>query len=147
MAREEPKPRDCRCGAAPGARHQTGCDKECCAICGGQLITCDCVYELSGIDQTNLEYEHPLIYVQGATKKMWKKYDEEVARLGGPLPWDGEFPGSKAAREFGLWCRMIPGRGWTPCEEDHPDAKENLNRLSLVAEWDRDGRRWVRRAN
>lgn len=147
MAREAPNPRDCRCGAVPGGLHVEGCDKERCAICGGQLIGCDCVYVLSGIDVNSMEREHPEIFCGGPTEEMYVSYDAEVARLGGRLPWDGEYPGSKAAREFGLWCRMIPGRGLTPCGEDHPDAREDLNRLSLVAEWDRDGRRWVRRAN
>ena len=145
MSRSARSHRNCRCGAVPGGRHQAGCDKEMCAICGGQLILCNCVYELSLGDWATMQEPYPQIWEDGPTEKMWKTYDGAVARLGGPLPWDGEFPGSKAAREFGLWCRMIPGQGWTECQEEHPEATEDLNRLHLVARWDRDTRRWVRR--
>jgi len=38
------------CDALEGALHELGCDMERCPWCGGQLITCGCVYELLDID-------------------------------------------------------------------------------------------------
>ena len=40
-------PRCHDCGAMPGELHKTGCDTERCAMCGGQFIACDCVYEVN----------------------------------------------------------------------------------------------------
>ena len=55
------------------------------------------------------------------------------------IPWDGEWPGKKECREFDFWC-LWPG---VPCDRSHPDASEDLNRLSMECEWDVDARRWV----
>lgn len=82
--------RDCGdCGAKPGERHDPGCDVAQCALCGGQLIGCDCVYEVNGIGRSNMEATHPEIYRNGASPEMWKRYDAEVAKIGGPLVWSG----------------------------------------------------------
>ena len=61
------------------------------------------------------------------------------------IPWDGEWPGAKACREFDLWCRWGPP--WIPCDRTHPAATEDLNRLNEVAEWDAAARRWIRKPN
>ncbi len=34
------------CGAKEGQLHQLGCDMEKCPFCGGQLISCDCLYKM-----------------------------------------------------------------------------------------------------
>lgn len=34
---------DCNC--PPGGFHHTGCDMERCPVCGGQLISCGCLWE------------------------------------------------------------------------------------------------------
>lgn len=142
-ARIAPPPRDCRCCVKPGERHQSGCDVERCALCGGQLISCDCVYELNGY--VDLEVEAPEVWKSGPSDSHWAVYDQAVAELGGPLLWEGEYPGSAQAREFGLFCRMIEGQGWTKCEPTHPEARTDLNRLVSSYRWDRQARRWVER--
>lgn len=38
------------CGAVEGAIHNFGCDMEACPYCGGQLITCSCMYEHLGYE-------------------------------------------------------------------------------------------------
>lgn len=61
------------------------------------------------------------------------------------IPWDGEWPGVKECRELDLWCRWGPP--WIPCDRNHPDATEDLNRLHEVAVWSADERRWIRKPN
>ena len=145
--RELRVPRNCSCGAVPGALHESGCDMERCVLCGMQAICCDCIYELCGMYLAKLETEHPSVYGEGPTDTMWEVYEAEVSRHGGRLAWEGEYPGCAACREFGLWWRMVPGKGWVECERDHPDATEDLNRLHRVARWDKALRAWVRRAS
>lgn len=57
---------DCHC--AEGQFHDPGCDMERCPFCGGQLITCDCAYELMGIDNSfgTWAYKHGLTNEQSA---------------------------------------------------------------------------------
>jgi hypothetical protein len=38
------------CHALEGQYHELGCDLERCPFCGGQLISCDCCYEILNID-------------------------------------------------------------------------------------------------
>jgi hypothetical protein len=60
------------CGAKEGELHQTGCDMERCPFCGGQLISCDCVYKLLNIDNSKgtWAYEHGLTNEQS---QQWDK--------------------------------------------------------------------------
>jgi hypothetical protein len=157
-----PPVRNCGdCGAKPGELHRPGCDVERCCLCGGQAISCDCVYTVNGIDRSRLEFEYEQIYVQGPTQEMADRLEEEERKYGGRLPWTGEFPGTKACREFGLYSYWgdretgestddspleRPGK-WVVCDKDHPKASPDLNRLPQVAKWDRHQRRWVDQRN
>ena len=52
----------CKCGALEGEVHKGGpgaCEFELCPFCGGQLETCDCIYDKNGIKpETKLTVEH-----------------------------------------------------------------------------------------
>lgn len=63
------------------------------------------------------------------------------------LPWTGEWPGVMECREFGWYSKMVPGRGWIPCDKDDPEAHENLNRLHMGAVWSKEKGRFVLPAN
>jgi len=62
------------------------------------------------------------------------------------MPWTGEWPGVTEAREFGWYAKLVPGRGWMPCEPNETGAQENLNRLRDEAVWDREQKRWIKRS-
>jgi hypothetical protein len=105
------------CGAKPGEFHEHGCDVERCALCGGQAICDNCVYELNGMPMATLEEEHPEIYGGGPTAEMYEVYDAIVEKAGGRLPWTGLWPGSMmleqsvayGSRRKGLGISRRPG--------------------------------------
>lgn len=103
-----------QCGAELDAPHIHGCSLELCAYCGGQAIACQCAYELSGLDPEELD-EPP--------EEAWRRYDEIVESLGGPIPWTGEYPGSTAAEALGV----------------------DLNTLHFCIHWNRETRQWEHR--
>jgi hypothetical protein len=131
------------CGAKPDELHKSGCDVERCALCGGQLISCPCVYEVNGMNTNTLKQDHPTIYNEGATGDMWVKYETEVAKVGGSLPWEGEWPGTAQCIEFGWYSKFVAGQGWQKCTAEDPEASPDFNRLA-VAQWSREKRRFVR---
>jgi hypothetical protein len=59
------------------------------------------------------------------------------------MPWTGVWPGVAECREFGWYSQLVPGTGWVPCRGDEPGAVEDLNRLQVMARWDRDRKRFV----
>ncbi len=112
-------PRDCGdCGAKPNTLHMPGCDVERCRLCGGQAISCACNYP---------EDEH------GELRDMTDEEDAEldlrIEAAGGRLPWTGEWPGAAECREFGIWSKFVPGRGWVQCSRNDPEATEDLSGL------------------
>lgn len=145
------------CGAAPGEMHMSGCDVEQCPLCGGQAISCECVYVVNGISSFDeLEERHPDVFHNGPTEAMTQVFDAEIQKYGGRLPWTGEWPGRAECREFDLWCywgdretqepRAFEEQGrWIGCGKDHPNAKADLNALPFTARWDKVQRKWIRR--
>jgi hypothetical protein len=61
------------------------------------------------------------------------------------MPWTGLWPGVAECQEYGLYAKLIEGKGWVPCSKDDPDAMEDLNALRVVAEWDRQQKRFVKK--
>jgi hypothetical protein len=136
------------CGAEPGKLHKPGCDVERCPKCGGQIIACNCIYEVCGMDPDTLEDEHPDIYENGPTDEMYDKWDAEWGAR--RLPWTGVWPGVVECREYGFWCLWGPDmnpprQGWVSVPAGTPGATEDLNRLAIHTRWDAKARRYVLR--
>jgi hypothetical protein len=93
---------------------------------------------------STMEKDFPDIYHKGPTEKMTDRYDEEVEKYGGRLPWTGIWPGVLECQEFGWYAKMILGqRGWHACSIDDPDGTEDLNRLYTEAIWSREQGRYI----
>jgi hypothetical protein len=135
------------CGVEPGTLHKPGCDVERCPKCGGQAISCSCIYEVCGMDIDTLETEHPDIYENGPTEEMYEKWDAEWGARS--IPWTGVWLGVPECREYGFWCVFGPDmnpprRGWISVPAGTPGATEDLNRLARETVWDPDTQRYVR---
>lgn len=61
------------------------------------------------------------------------------------IKWDGEWPGKAECREYGFWCKFIPGFGWYETTSTDKDATEDLNRLYQDCRWDKAAKRWVKK--
>lgn len=105
MTNEQAETRNCGCGATPGDLHRPGCDVERCPRCKHQLIGCDCIYEVNGMDPDTLDVSHPEIYEGGPTDKMVKKWNAEWDSK--RLPWTGYWPGDLECRALGYYCRDL----------------------------------------
>ena len=75
------------CGASPGEYHAHGCDMEVCPRCEGQLIGCNCIYEINNINPDTLEDEHPDIYKNGPTQEMYYNWDRKYGNK--RIKWNG----------------------------------------------------------
>lgn len=71
------------CGVGVGELHSPGCDDERCPFCLGQLISCDCHWEMLGIDPD----EEPF-YSKGLNNEQAKKWNE-MLQVKGLIPYDG----------------------------------------------------------
>lgn len=62
--------------------------------------------------------------------------------------WTGQWPGDACAIRHGLFCRWNKeeGGGWIPCDENHPEAMADLNRLLGECVWNQQTRQWDRKA-
>lgn len=129
------------CGVEPGARHKGGCDVERCARCGRQALSCNCVYEVNGIDPRTMEETHPEIYSDGATDEMLKKFDDEWGARA--IIWNGVWPGVSECQEYGWYAKFTPGKGWQQCEKTDEGATEDLNRLYSTCVWNVETQKWV----
>ena len=67
---------DCDC--LEGELHEFGCDNETCPFCGGQLLSCDCCYELLGIDCSKGTYA----YENGLTEEQWNQWIDILLEKG-----------------------------------------------------------------
>lgn len=130
------------CGAKPGKNHKDGCDVERCARCGGQTISCGCIYEANDMPLATLERDYPDVYHNGPTNEMFERWEREWG--GRRLPWSGEWPGKSECRELGFWCKWSK-TGWVRCSADDPESLEDLNRLVVEARWDQQLGRYVKR--
>lgn len=120
----------CRdCAVEPGKMHGWGCPVERCALCGGQSVGCDCVYDLSGNDGD----DNPTI-------EMWTVYDAAVEAAGGRLPWSGYYPGYEECIDRGLW---TDAKG-KPCGPDDNGAWPDVGRLCNESTWSIAQRKWVK---
>lgn len=116
MGVKKEEPRDCPdCAVKPGENHQPGCDVERCAFCGGQMISCNCLGKPEEIK------------------------DEDL------LPWTGFWPGEVECEKYGLYSKMVPGKGWVKCAKDDPEASHDLNTLYSKYRWDRKQKTFVPR--
>lgn len=129
------------CGVRPGELHVPGCDVERCPRCGLQAISCGCIYEVCGITRADLAELDPEVYMRGPSEDMHARWDAEWGRR--RHPWTGEWPGVKECREYGLFARSAPGRGYVPCRRDDPGASEDLNTLAMAGRWDVERARFV----
>lgn len=131
------------CGVKPGSFHSPGCDNERCRMCGGQSISCDCIYKVTGIDTAMMDETHPEVYSNGPTDSMCEVFEAAIERLGGRLPWTGESPYDAPCKAAGWYAHLVPGEGWKRCTKDHPDAIPDANRLVSEGRWDQALGVWV----
>lgn len=128
------------CGVLPGNPHDHGCDIERCMVTGVQWIQCGgwsdakpcgCV-DKDGFTDEDFDDEGYLKHSCG----------QEPHDCGSEI-WPGYWPMARDAANLGFWCRWGPP--WIPCNEDHPDASEDLNRLVVDAVWNPATGHWEAR--
>lgn len=124
------------CYIDPGELHELGCDVETCPRCGLQQISCDCIYEVNGVDPSMLSRE---VYSNGPLPYMWKQWDVEWKNR--RIPWAGQTHMSIAAKRFG-WYVVWTENGWCPCSIDTPGAVGDVTRVLIYGHWDRSKGDW-----
>ena len=78
------------CGVAIGQLHADKCDIEDCPRCGLQLLGCDCIYEVNGINIYSPQGEHLDPNNDGHTEEMLRVWNREWGSK--RKPWSGIFP-------------------------------------------------------
>jgi hypothetical protein len=87
--------------------HQLGCDMEHCPFCGGQLISCECVYQKLKIDVS----PGSTAYENGLTDEQCEAWEKLLAKKG-RTPYI-QYP-NICAKCGGLWpgMLMVPDKEW-----------------------------------
>lgn len=105
------------CGAEIGQLHAPTCDVEQCPYCGHQLLSCCC--DGLGIGEVPADDR---------------------------MPWSGRWPGEAECEEFGWFAELVAGSGWKSVEgKPGPSAIPDLNRLHVMARWNRKKKRFVQK--
>lgn len=127
----------CRdCGVEVGQPHEDGCDVARCLWTGGQRLSCS--GWVAPIMQFLLDAGQ-----QGMADELGEYLEIEADHDCGNDIWSGVWPGVEDAERFGWWARFSAGEGWVRCDEDHPEATADLNRLyGIETVWDRETHRW-----
>lgn len=69
------------CGVSVGQLHERGCDTEVCPFCFGQLISCDCSYELLNLFDDDRELPED-VYQNGLTGVLSDRWEAMLAEKG-----------------------------------------------------------------
>lgn len=110
------------CGCKEGELHEFGCDMEVCPFCGGQLISCDCVYERLDIECSPGSY----VYEHGLTEKQEEKWLDILEE--------------KGRRPYILWPNLCIhcGKLWPEmfhvCDEEWEKYIDPAKRSKMVCE-------------
>jgi Zn-finger nucleic acid-binding protein len=86
------------CGVAIGQLHADNCDIEQCPRCGLQMLGCDCIYEVNGINIWSAEGKHFDPYKENITEQMLKVWNKKWGSK--REPWSGIYPGTEEGGEL-----------------------------------------------